>query len=98
LVHRDLKPANIFICSYGQDFDFVKVLDFGLAKALGDSAIDSRADIYATGCVAYWLLTGQYVFTADTPLGILIHHAQLLRSRRPPQWIDQSPRPSTPWC
>ena len=102
LVHRDIKPANVFLCRYGQDFDFVKVLDFGLVKALdgggegragltaenmvqgtpafiapeqalGDP-VDGRADIYATGCVAYWLLTGEYVFTADTPLGIVLNH------------------------
>jgi serine/threonine-protein kinase len=39
------------------------------------SAIDSRADIYATGCVAYWLLTGQLVFTGDTTMSVLLHHA-----------------------
>jgi serine/threonine-protein kinase len=44
-------------------------------QALGGPPLDIRADIYATGCVAYWLLTGQYVFTADTPIGILMHHA-----------------------
>ncbi|MEO7987555.1 MAG: serine/threonine protein kinase, partial [Gemmatimonadales bacterium] len=37
--------------------------------------LDGRADIYATGCVAYWLLTGHFVFTADTPMGLLLHHA-----------------------
>jgi serine/threonine-protein kinase len=26
--------------------------------------------------VAYWLLTGQLVFTADTPMGMLVQHAQ----------------------
>ncbi|HYP89320.1 MAG TPA: serine/threonine-protein kinase, partial [Polyangiaceae bacterium] len=29
-VHRDVKPANILTCAVGGDFDFVKVLDFGL--------------------------------------------------------------------
>ena len=105
LVHRDIKPANIFLCRYGEYCDFVKVLDFGLVKALGESVgttkaltkenmiagtpafiapeqalgrmdLDGRADIYATGCVAYWLLTGQLVFTADTPMALLMHHAQ----------------------
>ena len=104
LVHRDIKPANIFVCRYGEEYDFVKVLDFGIVRAVHDAAnpnpvhtrenavqgtpafiapeqamgadLDGRADIYATGCLAYWLLTGQFVFTADTPMGLLVQHAQ----------------------
>jgi serine/threonine-protein kinase len=105
LVHRDIKPSNIFLCRYGEDVDFVKVLDFGLVKtvsdatetgviltremtvhgtpafiapeqALGAAAIDGRADIYATGCVGYWLLTGQHVFRGETVLAVLAHHAR----------------------
>ena len=101
LVHRDVKPANIFVCKYGCDFDFVKVLDFGVVKQqkparsldltqqgwIGTPAflapematgsdVDGRADIYALGCVAYWLLTGNFVFEADNPLALANKHVQ----------------------
>ena len=44
-------------------------------QALGGASIDGRADIYALGCVAYWLLTGQLVFKAATVVGTILHHA-----------------------
>jgi serine/threonine-protein kinase len=107
LVHRDIKPANVFLCRYGEEYDFVKVLDFGIVRAARDvpgqsqtatgeqavhgtpafmapeqgmgAAVDARADIYAAGCVAYWLLTAKFVFTAETAMGLILQHAQ-----RPP--------------
>jgi serine/threonine-protein kinase len=41
-VHRDIKPDNIFIVDEGADA-FVKVLDFGVAKALAPAIKDSAA-------------------------------------------------------
>lgn len=32
MVHRDIKPRNLLLCTIGLEFDFVKVLDFGLVK------------------------------------------------------------------
>jgi serine/threonine-protein kinase len=40
LVHRDVTPANIYLCRMGLDYDFVKVLDFGLVKYNDQRAIE----------------------------------------------------------
>lgn len=37
VVHRDLKPANIFILSRPDEPDFVKIIDFGIAKIADES-------------------------------------------------------------
>jgi serine/threonine-protein kinase len=104
VIHRDLKPSNVMICQLALNHDFVKVLDFGLAKcascedlgapltvegttagtpgyiapevALGELNIDARADIYALGCVAYFLLTGTLVFPDSNPMSMALKHVQ----------------------
>ncbi|MFN3199611.1 MAG: serine/threonine-protein kinase [Bradymonadia bacterium] len=42
--------------------------------ALAPETVDPRADIYALGCVAFWLLTGRHVFHGPTPLKVLMDH------------------------
>jgi serine/threonine-protein kinase len=32
LVHRDIKPANLFVACLGSEYDYLKVLDFGIVK------------------------------------------------------------------
>jgi eukaryotic-like serine/threonine-protein kinase len=45
LVHRDLKPENIFLCEMFGEQDYVKVLDFGVAKmTMADSDDEEGAE------------------------------------------------------
>src|SRR5262245_39125282 len=45
-------------------------------QVLGNRLIDGRTDLYAVGCLAYWLITCQLVFTGKTVMEVLVQHAQ----------------------
>jgi serine/threonine protein kinase, bacterial len=89
LVHRDVKPENVLISDEGD----VKIVDFGLVRAVAAAGITStsvilgtaaylspeqvrdgnaspRSDVYASGIVAYELLTGQTPFSGDSALTV----------------------------
>ncbi|RPF23391.1 Stk1 family PASTA domain-containing Ser/Thr kinase [Myceligenerans xiligouense] len=95
IVHRDIKPANVMITPTGA----VKVMDFGIARAMADSAatmtqtnavigtaqylspeqargetVDSRSDLYSTGCLLFELLTGRPPFQGDSPVAVAYQH------------------------
>ncbi|WP_432108043.1 protein kinase domain-containing protein [Streptomyces sp. AA1529] len=97
IVHRDIKPANVIITRGGA----VKVMDFGIARALHGASntmtqtgmvmgtpqylspeqalgktVDTRSDLYATGCLLYELLTRRPPFTGETPLSVVYQHVQ----------------------
>ncbi len=40
----------------------------------GVGGVDGRADLYALGCVGYWLLSGKEVFAGPTTMSVLIAH------------------------
>ncbi|AOW92129.1 serine/threonine protein kinase [Rhodococcus sp. WMMA185] len=52
IVHRDIKPGNILVADRGRELGTVKISDFGIARAKGDSADSTNGVI--TGTPAYF--------------------------------------------
>ncbi len=115
VVHRDLKPANVFLCESQDESDvFVKLLDFGVAKAtleneenqttragaligtpnymspeqiVGDSAVDSRSDLWAVAAIVYRMAVGRAPFGS----GALSELAMRIVSTEPPTPTQLAP-------
>src|SRR5262249_20854818 len=56
-----------------------------------DGDYDHRVDIYAVGCVAYWLVTGKLVFEGQNAMKVMLDHARTAPPR--PQTRTELPIP-----
>ena len=107
IVHRDIKPDNVMLTPSGD----VKVMDFGIARAMADASsvmtqtaavvgtaqylspeqargetVDSRSDVYSTGCLLYELLTGRPPFVGESPVSVAYQHVR--EQAAPPSSLD----------
>ena len=112
IIHRDIKPGNVMLTPSGD----VKVMDFGIARAVSDASstmtqtaavvgtaqylspeqargetVDSRSDVYSTGCLLYELLTGRPPFVGDSPVAVAYQHVR--EQAQPPSAHDEDLTP-----
>ena len=112
IIHRDIKPGNVMLTPAGD----VKVMDFGIARAVSDASstmtqtaavvgtaqylspeqargenVDSRSDVYSTGCLLYELLTGRPPFVGDSPVSVAYQHVR--EQAPPPSSLDEELTP-----
>jgi serine/threonine protein kinase len=62
-------------------------------QVVGNRPVDGRSDLYAVGCLGYWLVTGQLVFEGRTAMEVMLQHVQTKPeppSRRTEQDIPES--------
>ena len=95
IVHRDIKPANFFVTHAGEEYDFLKLLDFGVARVVeGDRPSLTETGILF-GTPAYMspeVCAGERASTRSDiySLGAVLYymltgHAALPRPRRSPR-------------
>ncbi len=91
VVHRDIKPQNCFRVTRDDNPDFIKVLDFGLAKVLSGAGASAWTVGGSPGYIAPEIYRGGKVdHRVDIfALGVLTH--ALLLGRVPAQPVDESP-------
>jgi serine/threonine-protein kinase len=87
LVHRDIKPANLFVCRLGVQYDFLKVLDFGVVSRQGEAVAPLTVAGMVMGTPAFLapeLGQGQGTFDERADLYSLGCVAFWLLAGRPP--------------
>ena len=95
LVHRDIKPENVFLHRTARE-EVVKVLDFGIAKLVGEATIQENltAEGWILGTPAYIaperLANNSYDGRSDVySLGVMMF--EMLTGRRPFRTLNNDP-------